>query len=103
MAEILNWPCSIIALFEDFGSHILISTNCRKLHGDYRKNKKIMGGKFMKIKYVHTNSIKDAVETLLMVGNLGAKPQHGFEQSRYSRHERAITFDMVSCCTGSSA
>ena len=56
----------------------------------------------MKIKYVHTSSITGAVEILLMVGNLGARPQHGFEQSRYSRHERAITFDKVSCCKGSS-
>ena len=66
------------------------------------KLKNIIGGKLMKIKYVHTSSITGAVEILLMVGNLGARPQHGSEQSRYSRHERAITFDKVSCCKGSS-
>ena len=66
------------------------------------KLKNIIGGKLMKIKYVHTSSKTGAVEILLMVGNLGARPQHGFEQSRYSHHERAITFDKVSCCKGSS-
>lgn len=75
----------MIALFEGFGNPVLwISAFQRTVENAFMvivKLKNIIGGKLMKIKYLHTSSITGAVEILLMVGNLEAKPQHGFEQS----------------------
>lgn len=77
MAQVLNRLCSIIALFEGFGSPVLwISAFLRTVGNAFMiigKLKNIIGGKFMKINYVHTSLITGAVEILLMVGNLGVQ------------------------------